>query len=334
NQLKEAIKVNEKHPVLIDKYMIGKEIEVDAICDGIDVFIPGIMEHIEKTGVHSGDSMVVYPSFSLSESIKNQIIEITTKIGLGLKIKGLYNIQFIVTPNDEIFIIEVNPRASRSVPFISKITKHNLSVLATKIALGQSIKENNINTTYLKEKENRYYVKVPMFSFSKIKGLDTNLSPEMKSTGEAIGYDVSLNKALYKGLIASGYKLTDYGTILVTISDDHKKEALSVVQRFYELGFNILATKHTAEFLEQNNIKVKVLGKINEGSNDIIDWIEKGLIKYILNIGVEDSKESNDDGYKMRTCAAVNNVSTFTSIDTMKAILDVIEERVENVNQI
>ncbi len=332
--LTEAVKVNEKHPVLVDQYMQGKEVEVDAICDLTEIFIPGIMEHVEKTGVHSGDSIAVYPSFSLSSEVKAKIIEVTRKIGLGLKIKGLFNIQFIVTPDEQVYIIEVNPRASRSVPFISKITKNNLSVMATKIMLGETITDLNLGGEYFTEPTNSYYVKAPTFSFSKIQGLDTYLSPEMKSTGEAIGYDHTLNKALHKALEASGLKLSGYGTVFITVSDEFKAEALKIANRFYNLGFNLVGTQNTAKYLKEHGLKVKVVGKISEGDMEIIEWIQKGYVKYIVNLGAQNTGKTQSDGYQIRTTAAINNVSTFTSLDTLNAILDIIEERSINVDTI
>ncbi len=332
--LSEAVKVNEKHPVLVDQYMQGKEVEVDALCDLNEIFIPGIMEHVEKTGVHSGDSIAVYPSFSLSDEVKTKIIEVTRKIGLGLKIQGLFNIQFIVTPDEEVYIIEVNPRASRSVPFISKVTKNNLSVMATKIMLGESILEQNLGGEYFTEPQDNFYVKAPTFSFSKIQGLDTYLSPEMKSTGEAIGYDRTLNKALHKALEASGLKLSGYGTVFITVSDEFKPEALKIAKRFYNLGFNLVATENTAKYLIASGLKVKVIGKISEGDMEVIEWIQKGYIKYIVNLGAQNTGKTQSDGYQIRTTAAINNVSTFTSLDTLNAILDIIEERSINVDTI
>ncbi len=332
--LTEAVKVNEKHPVLVDQYMQGKEVEVDALCDLTEIFIPGIMEHVEKTGVHSGDSIAVYPSFSLSSEVKAKIIEVTRKIGLGLKIKGLFNIQFIVTPDEQVYIIEVNPRASRSVPFISKITKNNLSVMATKIMLGETITDLNLGGEYFIEPTNSYYVKAPTFSFSKIQGLDTYLSPEMKSTGEAIGYDHTLNKALHKALEASGLKLSGYGTVFITVSDEFKAEALKIANRFYNLGFNLVGTQNTAKYLKEHGLKVKVVGKISEGDMEIIEWIQKGYVKYIVNLGAQNTGKTQSDGYQIRTTAAINNVSTFTSLDTLNAILDIIEERSINVDTI
>ncbi len=314
-------------PILIDKYIVGKEVEVDALCDGENVLIPGIMEHIERTGVHSGDSISVYPSFSLSNKVISEIEHITKKIGLALKIKGLYNIQFIVDKYDDVYIIEVNPRASRSVPFISKVTNVNLAKLATKVMLDQKIADFSLDTGLLAIRTNKVFIKAPTFSFSKITGLDINLGPEMKSTGEAIGYDTTLNKALYKALQASGMKIKDYGTVFITVADEDKAEALKIAQRFYDLGFNIVATKNTGQYLKDHGLRVKVLAKLSEGSMEIIDWIKNGYIKYIVNTQSQNNETDNNDGYSIRTNAAVNNITTFTSLDTVKVLLSVLEER-------
>ncbi|MBO7293444.1 MAG: carbamoyl-phosphate synthase large subunit, partial [Clostridia bacterium] len=245
--LKTAVEIDEDKPVLVDKYIEGREVEVDAICDGHNVFVPGIMELVERTGVHSGDSISVYPSFSISNKVKGTILQYAKKLGLGIGIVGLYNIQFIVDKDDNVFIIEVNPRSSRTVPFLSKSTGYSLADIATEVILGKSLKEQGIFDIYPEEKD-RWYVKAPVFSFNKIRGLDAYLSPEMKSTGEAIGYDKTMNRALYKALQASGMHLQNYGTVLATIADKDKEEALPLIRRFYNLGFNIEATAGTAEF--------------------------------------------------------------------------------------
>ena len=200
--LQTAVEVDESRPVLVDKYIIGKELEVDAVCDKRDVFIPGIMQHVERTGIHSGDSISVYPTFSISEKVKETIIGYTVKLGLGIGINGLYNIQFIVDPNEDVYVIEVNPRSSRTVPFISKSSGYSLADIATKVMLGQSLKSQGYGLVFPKQKD-KWFVKAPAFSFSKLRGADAYLSPEMKSTGEAIGYDKSLNRALYKALLVA-----------------------------------------------------------------------------------------------------------------------------------
>ncbi len=248
--LRTAVEIDEDKPVLVDKYISGKELEVDAICDGTDVFVPGIMELVERTGIHSGDSISVYPTFSISAKVKETILDYTKRLGLGIGIVGLYNIQFIVDKNENVYIIEVNPRSSRTVPFLSKATGYSLADIATRVILGKSLREQGFERIYPEEKK-RWYVKAPAFSFSKLRGLDAYLSPEMKSTGEAIGYDDKLTRALYKALKASGMNVMNYGTVLATIADKDKDEALPLIRRFYNMGFNIQATEGTALFLKQ-----------------------------------------------------------------------------------
>jgi carbamoyl-phosphate synthase large subunit len=331
--LKTAVEVDVDQPVLVDKYIIGKEVEVDAICDGKDVFVAGIMELVERTGVHSGDSISVYPSFSLSDKVKGTILKYAKQLGLGIGIIGLYNIQFIVDNDEKVYIIEVNPRSSRTVPFLSKSTGYSLADIATEVILGKTLKEQGIFELYPQEKE-RFYVKVPVFSFSKIRGLDAYLSPEMKSTGEAIGYDVKRNRALYKALQASGMKLQNYGTVFVTIADRDKDEALPLIRRFYELGFNIEATGGTAKFLKENGIRTRVLHKIGEGSEEIPNALRQGHIAYVVNTGDAASADPTSDGYKIRALATENNITMFTALDTVRALLDVLEETTLTVSTI
>ena len=331
--LKTAVEIDEDKPVLVDKYIQGKEVEVDAICDGRDVFVPGIMELVERTGIHSGDSISVYPTFSISDKVKGIILQYAKKLGLGIGIVGLYNIQFIVDKDDNVYIIEVNPRSSRTVPFLSKATGYSLADIATEVILGKSLKEQGIFDIYPEEK-NRYYVKVPVFSFNKIRGLDAYLSPEMKSTGEAIGYDDKLNRALYKALQASGMKLQNYGTVLATIADCDKDEALPLIRRFYNLGFNIEATAGTAEFLKANGIRTHVLKKIGEESEEIPDAIRQGHIAYIINTRDINSSGPVTDGFEIRRCATENNVTLFTSLDTVKVLLDVLDETTITISTI
>ncbi|OGO88965.1 MAG: carbamoyl phosphate synthase large subunit [Clostridiales bacterium GWF2_36_10] len=323
--LQSAVEVDEKQPVLVDRYISGKELEVDAICDGKDVFVPGIMEHVERTGIHSGDSISVYPTFSVSNKIKETILDYTVRLGLGIGIIGLYNIQFIVDKNDDVYIIEVNPRSSRTVPFLSKATGYSMADIATLVILGKSLKEQGFTTVYPKEKE-KWYVKVPAFSFSKIRGLDAYLSPEMKSTGEAIGYDKSLTRALYKALQASGMNVANYGTIFVTIADKDKQEALPFIRRFYNLGFNIEATKGTADFLKGHGIKTRTKNKLSSGSTEILDSIRHGHVNYVISTRDIDVASQETDGYRIRRCAVENNVTMFTALDTVKVLLDVLEE--------
>ena len=331
--LQTAVEISDEKPVLVDKYIVGKEVEVDAVCDGRDVFVAGIMELVEKTGVHSGDSISVYPSFSLSDKVKGVILQYAKRLGLAIGIIGLYNIQFIVDKDEKVYIIEVNPRSSRTVPFLSKATGFGLADIATEVILGKSLKEQGIFCLYPEEKK-RWYVKVPVFSFSKIRGLDAYLSPEMKSTGEAIGYDDKLNRALYKALQASGMKLHNYGTIFVTVADKDKYEALPLIRRFYNLGFNIEATGGTADFLKENGIKTRVLGKISEGSKDIPNALKKGHIAYVINTSDVAKNGVSTDGYKIRKYATENNITTFTALDTVRVLLDVLEETTLGVSTI
>lgn len=323
--LKTAVEIDEDKPVLVDKYIKGKELEVDAVCDGRDVFIPGIMELVERTGVHSGDSVSVYPTFSVSDKVKETIIEYTKKLGLGIGIVGLYNIQFIVDENENVYIIEVNPRSSRTVPFLSKATGYSLADIATEVILGKSLKEQGLFKLYPEEKK-RYYVKAPAFSFSKLRGMDAYLSPEMKSTGEAIGYDRTLHRALYKALVASGLKLLNYGTVIVTLADEDKEEALPLVRRFYNMGFNIEATVGTADFLKSHGIKTRVRKKLSEGSTEILDSIRAGYVSYVINTRAILSGIHYEDGVAIRNCAVENGITTFTSLDTVRVLLDVLEE--------
>ena len=331
--LRNAVEIDVDKPVLVDKYISGKEVEIDAICDGRNVFVPGIMELVERTGVHSGDSISVYPAFSISDKVKGTILRYAKKLGLGISIVGLYNIQFIVDKEDNVYIIEVNPRSSRTVPFLSKATGCQLADIATEAILGRSLKEQGIFDIYMDEKK-RHYVKVPVFSFNKLKGLDAYLSPEMKSTGEAIGYDDKFNRALYKALQASGMLLANYGTVFVTVADDDKPEVLPLVRRFYRMGFNIAATGGTAAFLKDNGIKTHVLTKISQGSEEILDAIRTGKIAYVINTKQVGASEQENDGHLIRSCATENNVTIFTSLDTVKIVLDVLEETTLNVSTI
>ena len=331
--LKTAVEIDEDKPVLVDKYIQGKEVEIDAICDGNDVFVPGIMELVERTGIHSGDSISVYPTFSISDKVKGIILGYAKKLGLGIGIIGLYNIQFIVDQQENVYIIEVNPRSSRTVPFLSKSTGYSLADIATEVILGKSLKEQGIFNIYPQEKD-RYYVKVPVFSFNKIKGLDAYLSPEMKSTGEAIGYDNKLNRALYKALQASGTHLQNYGTVFVTVADKDKDEALPLIRRFYNLGFNIQATSGTAEFLKHNGIRTHALEKISSGSEEIPNAIRQGHIAYVINTRDIGASVQESDGQKIRRLATENNVTIFTSLDTVKVLLDVLEETTLTISTI
>ena len=329
--LRTAVEIDEDKPVLVDKYIQGREVEIDAICDGINVFVPGIMELVERTGVHSGDSISVYPPFSISDKVKGIILQYAKLLGLGIGIVGLYNIQFIVDKDDNVFIIEVNPRSSRTVPFLSKATGYSLADIATEVILGKSLKELGLFDIYPDEKQ-RWYVKAPVFSFNKIRGLDAYLSPEMKSTGEAIGYDRTMTRALYKALQASGMHLQNYGTVLATIADNDKDEALPLIRRFYNLGFNIEATEGTAKFLKEHGIRTHALEKISNGSDEIPNALRQGHIAYVIN--TRNPGDHENDGQQIRQIATEYNVTMFTALDTVRVLLDVLEETTLTISTI
>ena len=331
--LKTAVEIDADKPVLVDKYIVGKEVEVDAICDGTDVFIPGIMELVERTGIHSGDSISVYPSYSISNKVKGIILQYARKLGKAIGIIGLYNIQFIVAPDEKVYIIEVNPRSSRTVPFLSKATGWSLADIATEVILGRSLKDQGIFDLYPEEKE-KYYVKVPVFSFQKIKGLDAYLSPEMKSTGEAIGYDRSLPRAMYKALVAAGIKVQNYGTVIVTLADEDKEEAVPLIRRFYNLGFNIEATDMTARTMREHGIRTRMLRKLSEGSNQLLDALRAGYVSYLINTRAILSGVHYEDGAAIRRTAIENGVTTFTSLDTVRVLLEVLEETTLTISTI
>jgi len=320
--MREAVVASPERPVLVDHYLVGQELEVDAICDGETVLIPGIMEHIERAGVHSGDSIAVYPPQNLSAELIQTIEDYTIRVAQGLNTIGLVNIQFVIS-NGVIYIIEVNPRASRTIPFLSKVTGIPMAKLATKGILGLNLKDMGYKTGLVPSKSG-VYVKMPVFSFSKLKKVDTVLGPEMKSTGEIIGKDVNLPKALYKGFIASGVNVPDYGTALMTVSDKDKEEIIPLAKRLISLGYHIVATTGTGKALEAEGIKVDVIEKINENSNDILDAIRDGRINLVVNTMTE-GKTSETDGFLIRREAVENNIPCLTSLDTAEALLQAME---------
>ncbi|MBO4360454.1 MAG: carbamoyl-phosphate synthase large subunit, partial [Eubacteriaceae bacterium] len=331
--LRSAVAVDEDKPVLVDRYIRGKEVEVDAVCDGKRVFVPGIMELVERTGVHSGDSISVYPSFSLSDKVKETILDYTEKLGLAIGIKGLFNIQFIVDPDENVCVIEVNPRSSRTVPFLSKATGYSLADIGTLAILGVSLEEQGITDRYPAERR-RYYVKVPAFSFSKLMGMDAYLSPEMKSTGEAIGYDEKIHRAAYKAMIASGLSLPNYGTVLVSVADEDKEETVPLIRRFYDMGFNIEATSLTGEVLREHGIRTRILGKPSEGSEEVLDSLRAGYVSYVVNTRAILSGIHYGDGVAIRRIAASRGITMLTSLDTVRLLLDVLEEMTLGVSTI
>ncbi len=320
--MEQAVKVNPEHPVLIDRYMLGTEAEVDAICDGENVLIPGIMEHIERAGVHSGDSIAVYPPQSLSQKLKQELIEMTAKLALALQIKGLINIQFVIY-NNRPYVIEVNPRSSRTVPFLSKVTGIPMANIATKAILGHSIPEQGY-TPGCHPEEEMVSVKVPVFSFAKLRRVDITLGPEMKSTGEVMGRERTLAKALYKGLLAAGMNIPTHGSLLVTVADKDKAEALEIVKRFHKLGFKLMATEGTADYLEKAGLAVTRVQKLSEGTPNLLDVIRTGEANIVLNT-LTKGKTPQRDGFRIRREAVENGAVCLTSLDTAKALLHVLE---------
>ncbi|UTR15162.1 carbamoyl-phosphate synthase large subunit [Salipaludibacillus sp. LMS25] len=320
--MERAVKVNKKHPVLIDRYLTGKEIEVDAISDGETVVIPGVMEHIERAGVHSGDSIAVYPTQNISAELKQQIVDYTIRLAKGFQIKGLMNIQFVIH-HDSVYVLEVNPRSSRTVPFLSKITEINMANLATKAILGKCLKEQGFKTGVLPEPE-LVSVKVPVFSFAKLRSVDITLGPEMKSTGEVMGRDYTLEKALYKGLVASGMKIPPHGSVLFTLADKDKEEAMVLARRFHRIGYHLLATEGTAERIREEGIPVTVVAKIGEGSPDMLDVINEGKAQFIVNT-LTKGKQPARDGFRIRREAVEHGIVCLTSMDTAEALVKVLE---------
>ncbi|KAA0966579.1 carbamoyl-phosphate synthase large subunit [Sporosarcina sp. ANT_H38] len=320
--MENAVEASPDHPVLVDRYLTGTEIEVDGICDGENVLIPGIMEHIERAGVHSGDSIAVFPPQNLSASQLETIADYTTRLAKGLGIIGLLNIQFVISEG-QVYVIEVNPRSSRTVPFLSKITNIPMANIATKAILGQSIIEQGYKNGLVQAPAG-VYVKVPVFSFAKLRRVDITLGPEMKSTGEVMGKDTTLEKALYKGLVAAGMEIKEYGSVIMTVSDKDKEEMVSIAKRFTDIGYHILATGGTAAVLENAGIRVKTIGKIGSEGQTLLDVIQKGEAQIVINT-LTKGKQPERDGFRIRRESVENGIPCFTSLDTADAMLRVIE---------
>jgi carbamoyl-phosphate synthase large subunit len=318
--MNQAIKVNPEHPILIDSYMAGIEVELDAICNKETVLIPGIMEQIERSGVHSGDSIAVYPPQTLSDTVKNRIVEITVKISKALNVIGLMNIQFLIYDNN-VYVIEVNPRSSRTVPFMSKVTNILMANVATKIILGKQLDELGYSYGLFPEQQ-QVSVKVPVFSFAKLSQVDVILGPEMKSTGEVMGVDPSYIKALYKGLIGSGMKLPSAGKILVSIADKDKPEAMEPLMKLVQLGFEIIATQGTAQMLIHAGVPVSTIHLSANGYLDLHDLMQKGEIRMVINTCTR-GKTPSREGFRLRREAIENGVLCITSIDTVHALIEV-----------
>ena len=323
--------INPEKPLLVDEYVTGIEVDVDAICDGETTFIPGILEHIERSGVHSGDSIAVYPPQRLSERVKQTILEVTDRIAKKLKVKGLINIQFIMK-DELVYVIEVNPRASRTIPFLSKITGVAMANLATRCMLGEKLKDKGYQTEILPE-QNQVYVKLPVFSFEKLRSVDTTLGPEMKSTGEAIGYDTSLEKALYKGFIASGFHIPNEGAVLLTVADKDKREVVDIAKRFDELGFDLYATKGTATYLKRQSLPVIEVNKVNTDERNVLSIIRDGTVQFVINT-LSSGKQPRSDGFMIRRESVERGIISLTNLDTADAILRVIESKTLSVTPI
>lgn len=330
NYMRNAVKASPEHPVLIDSYLTGKEIEVDAICDGDNVIIPGIMEHIERAGVHSGDSMAVYPPVNLSQHEIDTLVDYTERLAKGLNIIGIINIQFVLS-KEGTFVLEVNPRSSRTVPFLSKITEVPMARLAMHAILGKNLADSGFSSG-LQPAKDGYYVKAPVFSFSKLKNVDITLGPEMKSTGEVMGKDDTLNKALYKSLVASGLDVKDHGTALFTIADKDKEEAVGLAKRFSQCGYRILSTSGTAEVLKEDGIPVVIVDKIDEGDNTLLRSIQNGNVQIVVNTMTK-GKEVERDGFRIRRESVENGVPCLTSLDTARTLIEVIESMTFNMNE-
>ena len=318
-----AVQVTPEHPVLVDRYMQGTEVEVDAISDGIDVVIPGIMEHVERAGVHSGDSIAVYPPQTLSSKIIYTIIDYTKRLAVGLHVKGLMNIQYVVA-NDEVYVIEVNPRSSRTVPFLSKVTDVQMVDVATQVALGASLKELGYKSGLVTPKP-YVAVKAPVFSFNKMADVDISLGPEMKSTGEVMGIDYHYARALYKAITGAGMNIPLNGCILFTVANKDKEEMKQLAKAFSELGFKLVATSGSAKAIQEMGIDAEVVGKMHERSADIIQLIKKGSIHMVINTMTQNQgKNVANDGFKIRRATVEHAIPCLTSLDTAWEVLRVL----------
>lgn len=309
----------QEHPILVDKYLMGTELEVDAICDGKNILIPGIMEHLERAGVHSGDSISIYPTQNISKKVKDTIVEYTEKLAQALHVVGMVNIQYVLH-NDEVYVIEVNPRSSRTVPYISKVTGIPMVKIATRIMMGRSLSDFPYGTGLYRESE-YVAVKVPVFSFEKLHDVDTSLGPEMKSTGEVLGVAKTFHEALYKGIIAAGIEVPKPGAgILFTVKDTDKPELISLAEKFEKLGYVLYGTGNTANFLNKHGIATNAVKKISEGSPNLLDMIDEGKIKLIINTPTR-GREPRRDGFRIRRKAVESSIPCLTSMDTAYGIL-------------
>ena len=324
-------RIAQEHPILVDKYLIGKEIEVDAVCDGEDVLIPGIMEHIERAGIHSGDSISVYPAQSLSDKTKRVIEDYTRKLARALHVRGLINIQFIVS-NEEVYVIEVNPRSSRTVPYISKVTGIPIVKLATQVIIGSTIKDLGYEPG-LQPEADYIAIKMPVFSFEKIRGADIGLGPEMKSTGECLGIAKTFNEALYKAFLGAGFNLPKTKKMIMTVKDADKLEAVDIGRRFAALGYKIYATRSTAKVLNENGVKAIKINKLEQESPNLLDLILEHDIDLVIDTPNQGATKSHD-GFVIRRNAIETGVNVLTAIDTAKALVTSLENREDGLTLI
>ena len=320
-------RIAQDHPILVDKYLQGKEIEVDAVCDGTDILIPGIMEHIERTGVHSGDSISVYPAHTIGKIVKDKIVEYTRRLAMALHVKGLINIQFIAIGED-VYVIEVNPRSSRTVPYISKVTGIPIVDLATEVIIGKTIRELGYKPGLQPEAE-YYAIKMPVFSFEKIRGAEISLGPEMKSTGECLGIAKTFNEALYKAFLGAGVNLPRYKNLIMTVKDADKGEAIEIGRRFEKLGYTIYATRSTAAALNEAGVKARKVNKISQESPTVMDLILGHKIDLVIDTPTQ-GRDKTRDGFLIRRTSIETGVNVITAMDTARALVSSLENKAEN----
>ena len=323
--------IAQEHPILVDKYIMGKEIEVDAICDGTDILIPGIMQHIERTGIHSGDSISVYPAQDITQHNIDTIVDYTEKLARALHVKGMINIQFIVD-GDDVYIIEVNPRSSRTVPYISKVTGIPIVPLATRIICGHTIRELGYKPG-LQPAADYIAIKMPVFSFEKIRGADISLGPEMKSTGECLGIAKTFNEALYKAFEGAGIRLPKYKKMIMSVRHSDQEEAVDIARRFAAVGYQIFATRGTARTLNKNGVKAYEIRKLEQESPNILDLVLGHQIDLIIDIPAQGAERSHD-GFIIRRNAIETGVNVLTSLDTANALATSLENRAKELTLI
>ncbi|HAD18874.1 MAG TPA: carbamoyl-phosphate synthase large subunit, partial [Lachnospiraceae bacterium] len=327
----EINKIAQDHPILIDKYLMGKEIEVDAVCDGTDILIPGIMEHIERTGVHSGDSISVYPAPTISEEVKKTLVDYTGRLAQALHVVGLINIQFIVM-HDEVYVIEVNPRSSRTVPYISKVTGIPIVDLAARVIMGETIRGMGYEPGLAPEAD-YIAIKMPVFSTEKLRGAEISLGPEMKSTGECLGIAKNFNEALYKAFLGAGVRLPKYKQMIMTVRDADKPEAVGVAKRFEKLGYRIYATRSTARYLQEHGVDARQVNKISQESPTVMDLLLGHKIDLVIDTPTQ-GRDKSRDGFLIRRTAIETGINCLTSMDTANALARSLETAQDSMTMI